>query len=41
MKGTCAACARPLKDKNMVVKGKVTKVQICKSPICKSYGKPQ
>lgn len=39
----CEACARPLKGKTVIAaggRGLVT-VAVCKSPICKLYGRPQ
>jgi hypothetical protein len=38
MPKTCSACGRPLKD-NVFVGGKI-KNGVCKSPVCKKFGKP-
>lgn len=41
MSRLCKSCARPLKDSHVMKGGQPTKVQVCKSPICKKYNKPQ
>ncbi len=37
----CKACARNLKPVNKIVRGAPAVVQVCKSPICRMYGKAQ
>lgn len=41
MKRHCKSCAKPLKEKVVMKGGKPTPVQVCTSPICKSYNKEQ
>lgn len=39
MKKVCKACARPLKEKHVIKRGAPVTVWVCKSPICKRYGR--
>lgn len=41
MTRACGKCARPLKPKQVIRAGKPVTVQVCKSPICKAYNRPQ
>lgn len=40
MTPVCKSCARPLKATH-IIKGGPKKVMVCRSPVCKSYNKPQ
>lgn len=35
----CPECARPLKEKKVKKAGRIVSAWVCKSPICKRYGK--
>lgn len=41
MKKACKACARALKEKTVIKRGMPATVMVCKSPICRLYGKEQ
>lgn len=37
----CKRCARPLRDKMIMKRGRPVKVRVCRSPICPAYDRPQ